>query len=201
MKNNVDLLGFDVETLGLGLRAPEAIVQISLVYENPATTSETPVFQLPNYTVLIDPGIIRYAEPYALEMNTWIIAEINKHRKGLPTIYPVVTIEQALAGMKSFIEKINTSRYKKPTLVGQNVGTFDYTFLPKEVQELFNFRVWEVGSTMATAEGPMTLPQAKRACGFNDFIHHDAYKECMDYFMILRKKVYGGNLTSYEATK
>ena len=192
-----EIIGFDLETLGLEKRAPSQILQVSMVYENPDVTKGIPVWELPNYTVFVDPGTINDAEIVALSMNGWIIDEIRAHRAGYETKYPVVTTAKMLEEATLFVRKHRRDQKNRPIITGANVGTFDLEFMPKEFAKEFHYRIWETGSFFANERGPMSLKDAKKAMGFPDVVHHDAWRESMDYILLLRAKLYGGNLTSY----
>lgn len=191
-------VAFDTETLGLEVRAPEQMLQLSMVYEDsdPVTgTTNKPVDQLPCLTLIIDPGpFLQNAEIVAVLMNTWVFHEIQKARKGLATKYPVVKLADVPRMVKSWM----AARPARPFMTGQNVGTFDAHFLPKELHSLFHYRMMEIGSAFYDPKkGPLGLGEAKGAAGFSKNVAHDAYCEAMDYVLLLRTR-HGGDLTPYK---
>lgn len=199
-------VAFDTETLGLKVRRPENMLQFSFVFESldPANdTRHTPVDQLPSLTRIVDPGeFLDKAEIQAVVMNTWIFQEILVARKGQPTKYPVIPLSLVSAEITRWVNSLYPApKYRepreKPFLVGQNVGTFDACFLPEELLGLFHYRMLEIGSAFYDpARGPLSLSEAKKAEGLDPTIAHDAYKEAMDYILLLRRR-HGGNLTPY----
>lgn len=191
-----DFFGFDLETLSLKRRNSDQILQLSLVFENPAITSNIPVDQLSHYTVFVDPGYIQ-GEVEAIVMNEWILKEIQAHRKKKPTKYPVLSTADAIAGAIEFINRVKTT--DKPFVVGANVSTFDLTFMPEEFVKQFHYRAWEIGSAFGGLKGPVSLAEAKAEMGLSTKIWHDARCECMDYILLLRSKYFGGDLTPYQA--
>lgn len=197
MKKSPAYVGFDTETLGLEVRRPENMLQLSMVYENTDpkhSTINTPVDKLDHLTLIIDPGqFIDQAELDAILMNTWILEEISKSRKGLVTKYPVVSLRAVPYRVQLWM----SNKPQLPYLVGQNVGAFDSLFLPPDLLKLFHYRMLEIGSAFYDpAAGPVSLGEAKAGNGFNKTVAHDARCEAMDYILLLRKR-HGGDLTPY----
>ena len=190
------MFGFDVETVRLNPRNESGILQLALTFDEPGSLGSTPVWELPKYVRFIDPGTIKDGDVVAMMMNHWVMVEIDKHRKNQPTLYPVVSIDEAMDGAIAFIQQWSSNLKYKPYVVGQNVGTFDLAFAPRLVPH-FNYRTWEIGSTFANKTGPVSLERAKEACGYPKTVRHDAWYECMDYHLCLRTKIFGGNTTYY----
>jgi hypothetical protein len=87
-------VGFDTETTGVQVRKPENVIMISMVAEKvggPGDTSNTPVWLLPSYTVLVDQKRFE-GEAFALWLNSWIFSIIADANKGRPVRYPVLTL-------------------------------------------------------------------------------------------------------------
>lgn len=177
------------------MRKPENMLMLSMVYEDPQTTKDIPVWQLPHFTALVVHEKFQ-GEAIALGMNGWIFEIIGQHQRGKPTKYPVLTLSNLTMQACEWVKRQGKGKRLIP--VGQNVGSFDLRFLPQELQKTFHYRSMEIGSLFGDAvTGPKSLAEVKRACGFGDRISHNAYHEAMDYILCLRTR-YNGNTTPYD---
>ena len=148
-------ISLDIETTGLPHEDPQ-VLQLASIVED----WKLPIDELDSFNVIIDNGDQLRGNPYALNLNNWIIKKILKERKHkreyfkdngsewIPSLrvmrecikrddIMVVTLEEAVLLHSLWLEDMKD---KHPRLTekgriylgGKNVGSFDIPILEKE---------------------------------------------------------------------
>lgn len=175
-------LSLDLETTSL-VPDENNILQMSFVLEDTSDPTR-PVQTLDNFTCFIKQDEIK-GQPYALAMNAWILDIISGRSEGK---YPILSKEDAFRHLKIWL--IHHFGNSKPVLAGKNVGTFDFQFLPKDIQRLFSRRFIDPGPMLIdwhNDEVPPGLTECLRRSGINTEVTHDARQDAIDVIEILRR--------------
>ena len=192
----------DIETTGDD-PALHQILQIGVAIED--TANLRPLSELPTLKINIDPGVI-VGTPGALAMNQAILEEIDNSRKRLTTNTWVVSLQQAMKNVESFL-RLNGALPPKPggtpylTCLGKNFGTFDLQFLKNAGDSIFTkARVYVIDPGQfcidwASDINPPSMPSCFRRCGITHEVSHDALQDALDCIEIMRQCTNGYTTT------
>ena len=135
-------LSIDIETTGL---KPEChqVLEVAAVLD-----WDRPLMECPTFHSVINPGDMMSGSPYALAMNADLLRQISRGDCEKPLSFT--------DRFTNWLQSNGVSMDNKVTLLGKNVGTFDWQFLrrmPSFPTAYVNYRFLDVGSLYATREG------------------------------------------------
>ena len=183
-------VSLDIETTCLKPH-PDHILGLSVVIED-SDFPEIPVEDLPHLTVIINQPVIT-GQAYALGLNSWILDFISGRQKDCP--YPIIKPSELHPLLVSFMSEQFPDNYKNPwspkkvTLAGKNVASFDYQFLPPEIQNMFAHRMIDPGSVCIDwkESKPLDLGSLLKRAGYSHDVSHDMLEDARDVIRVLRK--------------
>lgn len=178
-------ISLDLETTGVNIERSK-ILQIGLVYDD----GKTQIDKLPKRNIFVKWDTIEYAEPYAINMNSWIFEKICKNT--FEKDEHVLSIDDAIEYTLDFIRKY--SRGTMLQIAGKNVAQFDIPILlnhmnsqqKKNFREMIQRRTIDVGSAYLTYfKFNPSLDQINRKIGYN-MVSHDALDDASNVVFALR---------------
>jgi len=174
----------DLETTCINPKCLESILMFSFVIEDSSNNCALELNELPHYSGFINHKKI-VGEPYALQMNQWILkilAKVDKQPR-----HPVIEPEHFESSVHAFLNA-HFPNNQKIILAGKNVGSFDLQFLPKSIQDRFAARSIDPGSIFINWDSkyPPSLDEVKKITGRDGIVAHDAYEDCLDVIGALR---------------
>jgi len=186
-------LSLDLETTGLDPKEDQ-ILMVGAVVED-TEHPEVPVEELPYFCCYVRHD--RYhGNGFALAMNWWILnitSGRSKQEVEHPIYDDVLSINWWGYKFHEFLdEQFSTPEDgKKPKIIlaGKNVASFDYQFLPKELQNRFAHRFIDPGSVFIVWEvdKPLSLDDLKIELDIEGEVEHDALEDARDVIRVLRK--------------
>jgi len=174
----------DLETSGLSAK-DDQILELAIVLE---TDWRTPVNELPSLRVFVEHEQIR-GNPFAINMNAWIIAELAKprHERSAKSVIEPEVFDVVSDFLKVHLGKPNW------TLAGKNVATFDVKFLeelPGWDRTKFRHRMIDPGSMwmLPTDDRVPDTAECMRRAGVVNDNPHSAVHDAMAVIEMVRAK-------------
>jgi oligoribonuclease (3'-5' exoribonuclease) len=136
-------IALDLETTGLDVDNHQ-ILEIGAVFND----FNRPIIACDVFCRTIHPRGDIVGNPYALAMNAALLQRIADGEG--------VDIDAACKDFRQWLEINGITSKNKATLVGKNVGSFDWQFLRHELDfpvELIDYRILDIGSMYATPYG------------------------------------------------
>jgi hypothetical protein len=169
----------DLETTCLNPRQPDRILAVSMVVEDVAK-ADIPVHELPHFTCLVDQG--RYeGEPYALQMNAWILKMLAEPKKYHDNPYPIYKPKDWINLCLQFLDK-HFDPDGRIVMSGKNAAGFDMRFLPEKIKRRFRCRVIDPGSVFIdwSQEAPMGQQQIMDKLEIKGEVTHNMHQDACD---------------------
>jgi len=199
-------VSLDLETSGLD-HADSSVLSLAMVIED--STENKPLTDLPSLKLLFLDQVYGLTDT-AVAMNSHLFAAralvanpksrylfTDEQLRKADEILSNYTVIQgwwdnkdapgAITVISEFLEKHFGNH--KVTLAGKNVASFDYNFLPTDLQSKFNHRMLDPGSMFVKATDkvvPNTAECCRRA-GVEDTVTHDAYGDALQVIQLIRK--------------
>lgn len=171
-------LALDIETTGIDLKNSQ-VLQLAALYVDGTERTE--------FNVLVDNGRWLTGEPFALQLNAWILKELVAKESR----FTRATAYEAQIMFETFLKTVAPTG--KITVAGKNAAGFDLPILSNQgfSTERFSHRVIDVGTLYLTDFGYVpTLNEINTKLG-RDAVAHDALADCKDVVAAIDAK-FGG---------
>jgi len=136
-------VALDLETTGLNVDHHQ-ILEIGAVFNDPSK----PVIECDVFRRTTEPEGNIVGSPYALALNAPLLRQIAEG--------DCESLTSACHGLRDWLFKHNIHQKNKATLIGKNIGSFDWQFLRRLgafPEALFDYRMLDVGSMYSTPKG------------------------------------------------